>query len=141
MERTRKPAAGTYVTPAEYIAAIDEPRRSQVQQVYDLIAAAVPDQEPYIGYGMIAFGRFHYKYASGREGDWAPVALASQKQYISVYVSAADAEGYLAERFKARLPKASIGKSCIRFKRTDDIDLTVLAECVREGVTLQMGGR
>jgi hypothetical protein len=40
--------------------------------------------------------------------------------------------GYLAERFAERLPKANIGKSCVRFKRTSDVDLDVVRELVAE---------
>jgi hypothetical protein len=77
---------------------------------------------------MLGYGRFHYRYTSGREGDASLVALSSRKAYISLYVLSADENGYLAEQYAARLPKASIGKSCIRFKRADDIDLDVLRE-------------
>lgn len=128
-------------TPEAYIAGLEEPRRSQIQALYDRIVQTVPDQTPHMMSGMIAFGTYQYKYASGREGDWAPVALASNKNYISVYISAADSDGYVAERYKARLPKASIGKSCIRFKRPHDIDLHELMECVREGVAMPMMGK
>ena len=72
---------------------------------------------------MLGYGRFHYRYASGREGDASLVALSSRKNYISLYVLCTDEGGYLAEQYVDRLPKASIGKSCVRFKRTDDIDL------------------
>jgi Domain of unknown function (DU1801) len=77
---------------------------------------------------MLGYGRFHYRYTSGREGDASLVALSSRKACISLYVLSADESGYLAERYADRLPKASIGKSCIRFKRADDIDLDVLRE-------------
>ena len=60
------------------------------------------------------------------------VALSSRKQYISLYVLCADEHGYLAERYAERLPKASIGKSCVRFKRTSDIDLDVLRDLLAE---------
>jgi len=58
------------------------------------------------------------------------VSLASQKQYISLYVNCTVGEGerYLAEEYRERLPRANIGKSCIRFKRPADIDLEVLRE-------------
>jgi hypothetical protein len=64
------------------------------------------------------------------------VGLASQKNYISVYVCASDGKQYVAEKYKHKLPKASIGKSCIRFKKVSDIDLTVLREVIEEGARL-----
>jgi hypothetical protein len=60
------------------------------------------------------------------------VAVASNKNYISLYVTAADPDGgYLAERYQDQLPKASIGKSCIRFKRLGDLDREVLEGLLR----------
>jgi len=81
---------------------------------------------------MLGYGRFHYRYASGREGDASLVALSSRKNSISLYVLCADESGYLAERYVERLPKASIGKSCVRFKRTSDIDLDTLRELLAD---------
>lgn len=121
-------------TPEDYIAQIEEPRRTAIATLHSLIVKAIPSQKPSIQAGMIGYGTYHYKYASGREGDWPIVALASQKSYISVYVCASQDGQYCAERRKSELPKASIGKSCIRFKRLEDIDLKVLISIVKEGV-------
>ncbi len=115
-------------TPAEYIAALDEPRRTDIARLDSLIRASVPSLEPFIHSGMLAYGLLHYRYASGREGDWFRVGVASNKRYISLYACAADDQGYVAERFRARLPKADIGRSCVRFKRLDDLDEGVLVE-------------
>ena len=119
-------------TPEEYIAALDEPRRGEVARLDRLIRETVPELEPHIRSGMIGYGPFHYRYASGREGDWFRVGLASNKKYISLYACAADERGYVAERYRDRLPKASIGKSCVRFKRVDDLDEGALRELLRE---------
>lgn len=121
-------------TPEEYIDRLDEPRRSQVEQVHDFIRRTVPHLEPHIRSGMIGYGAYHYRYASGREGDWFVVGLASNKRSISLYVIASEAEGYVAERYKSRLPRADIGKSCIRFNGIEDLDQVVLAELITECV-------
>ena len=121
-------------TPDEYIAKIDEPRRGQIQLLHDLIRKAVPSQKPYIISGMIGYGSFHYKSVSGREGDWFIIGLASQKNYISVHICASDGKEYVAEKYKEALPKANIGRSCIRFKNPTDIDLGVLKKVIIEGV-------
>lgn len=136
-----KPTAAT--TPEAYLNALDEPRRSEVRAVHELIRAAAPALEPHIQSGMLAYGRYAYRYASGRTGEWSPIGLASQKRYISLYVMAADGERYLAESFRDRLPKADIGKSCVRFRRLADVDTEALAELVREGAKLdgrKLGG-
>lgn len=122
-------------TPAEYIKLIDEPRKTEIQTLHDFIQKTVPQLKPYIQAGMIGYGSYHYKYASGREGDWSLIALASQKNYISVYVCATVDGKYIAEQFKKHFPKASIGKSCIRFKHLKDIDLKVLGEILKKAKT------
>jgi hypothetical protein len=129
-----KPTAAT--TPEAYLDALDEPRRGEVRAVHELIRAAAPALEPHIQSGMLAYGRYAYRYASGRTGEWFPIGLASQKRYISLYVMAADGERYLAESFRERLPKADIGKSCVRFKRLADLDRDALVELIREGAKL-----
>lgn len=123
----------TAATPEDYIAQIDEPRRSDIQQLHQLIRQTVPDLKPFIIAGMIGYGPYHYKYASGREGDTAIISLASQKNYISLYVCATADGQYVAESYKEKLPKANIGKSCIRFKQLADIEVKVLKEVLKKG--------
>jgi hypothetical protein len=62
------------------------------------------------------------------------IALASQKNYISVYACATDGKNYVPEEYKKQLPKASIGKSCIRFKKNEDIDMNILKEIILKSV-------
>lgn len=123
-------------TPEAYIALLEEPRRSEIQTLHNLIQKAVPSLKPHIMSGMIAYGTYHYKYASGREGDWSLILLASQKNYISLYICAAKDDEYLAEVHKNDFPKASIGKSCIRFKKLDDIDLKAVISICKEAEKL-----
>ena len=119
-------------TPQAYLDALEGPRRGEIETLHGLILAAAPELEPHVQSGMLAYGRYHYRYASGREGEWMVVALASQKRYISLYACMADDRGYVAERYVEALPKASIGKSCIRFTRLADVDLGTLETVVRE---------
>jgi hypothetical protein len=119
-------------TPEAYIAQIPEPRRTEIQQLHDFIRKTVPELKPASSAGGIGYGSYHYKYASGREGDWPPVGLASRKRYISVYLMGVRDGQYVAEANAHRLPKADVGKSCIRFRRLADIDLEVLGEVIRE---------
>lgn len=123
-------------TPAEYIAALAEPRKSDMAALDALIRRAAPNLDPFIHAGMLAYGPWHYRYATGREGDWFRIGLASNKNYISLYVCAGDAAGYLAERYKPALPKASIGRSCVRFKRLADLDAAALERMIREAAEM-----
>lgn len=121
-------------TPEEYIEKLEEPRKSEMKVLFDLIKKTIPQYPPEIGYGMIGFRKFHYKTKSGQEGDWHLIGLASQKNYISIYVCASDGTQYVAEKHKEQLPKASIGRSCIRIKHTKEIDLDILKKVILEGV-------
>ncbi len=78
----------------------------------------------------------HYKYESGREGDGAIICLASQNNYISLYLCARTPKGYLAETNKARLGNVSVGKCCIRFKKLEDLNLKVAIELVQTAAEL-----
>ena len=120
-------------THEEYIERLNEPRRAEIKALHELIRQTVPQLEPTMEFGMPGYGTFHYRYATGREGDWMLIGLASNKNYISLYVMAGSPDGrYLAETYKDRLPKASIGKSCIRFKRLGDVDQEVLTLLLRQ---------
>ncbi len=119
--------------PAEYIAKLGEPRKTEIAALDALIRKTAPKLEPFIHSGVLAYGPWHYKYASGREGDWFRIGVASNKNYISLYICAGDEKGYIAERYKKSLPKANIGRSCVRFKRLSDLDQAALTRMIREG--------
>jgi hypothetical protein len=123
----------------DYIAALAEPRRTDVAALDALIREHAPSLEPVVAGKMLGYGPFHYRYASGREGDTTLLGLASQKRYISLYVLCANGGRYLAESYAERLPKASVGKSCVRFARLSDVDPAVLAELVTEAARLGPG--
>lgn len=119
-------------TPKQYIERLAEPRRSDVAKLHAFITKTVPKLEPAIVMGMLGYGPFRYKYESGREGETAKICVASNASYISLYAMAADDDGYVAERYKERFPKAKIGKSCVRFKKLDDLDPAALKALLKE---------
>lgn len=119
-------------TPKEYIDALEEPRKSHLKEMDTLIRKTVPGLKPFMLSGMIMYGPYHYVSSSGREGDWGVIALSSRAQYISLYICALDGKNYLAEQYKKQLPKADIGKSCIRFKKPEDIDMNVIKEMLKK---------
>lgn len=119
-----------------FIAEIEEPRRAEIAHLDNLIRETAPGLEPVVlsmgASEMLGYGSFHYRYESGREGDTALIALSSRKQYISIYVTSVDESGkYLAELFEAKLGKVNVGKSCVRFKRSEDLDLEGLRELIK----------
>lgn len=113
--------------PDAYIAELDDVRRPQLAELDARIRAVAPHLDRYMMSGLLSYGHYSYKGRSGREGEWMVLALASNKAYISLYASPISLEPYVE-----RLPKANLGKGCIRFKRVDDIDLDVLDEVLRE---------
>ncbi|RIJ97528.1 MAG: DUF1801 domain-containing protein [Armatimonadetes bacterium] len=103
-------------TPEEYIAGLDEPRRTHVQTLFDLIRKAAPELEPWMVSGKIGFGKFPYQGKSKAcSGEWFKLGLASNKNSIMF-------------AYAEKLPKASIGRSCINFRKFEDVDLDVLRE-------------
>jgi hypothetical protein len=81
---------------------------------------------------MLGYGITPYTYASGKTGEWPLIALAPQKNYASLYICALKEGEYYAEANKDRLGKVSCGRSCIRFKRPEDINLETVAEIVTD---------
>ena len=79
---------------------------------------------------MPGYGMFKYKNYKGEIIDWPVISMASQKNYVSVYVCALMDGEYIAEQYKDRLGKVSVGKSCIRFKKLEDVNLDVLKQVI-----------
>lgn len=107
-----------------------------MRELHAALSKALPKLKASMSGSMIAYGKYHYKYASGREGDAAMVALASQKSYISIYLCGADDGQYLPEKHKSEMPKANIGKGCIRIKQPADLDLKLLARLAKRSAQL-----
>ena len=83
----------------------------------------VPKLTPEITTGMgsspvIGYGKYHYKSASGREGDWFLIGLTAGKNYFSLHICAGDKGGYLVEQNAAKLGRVTTGRSCINFKNS-----------------------
>jgi len=129
-------------TPSEYLAALDEPRRSELKSLHAAIRKAASKLKPYLAYRgtMIGYGPYHYVYATGREGDCPIVALSSRAQYVSVYVAGHRHGKSIAETAKSKLGKVSVGKACIRFKHLEDLNLPALLDLLREAAPLLDNG-
>ncbi|MCA9860676.1 MAG: DUF1801 domain-containing protein [Thermomicrobiales bacterium] len=120
-----------------YLAALSEPRRTRIEHLLDVIETAEPGLPRALwsyGDGVIGFGHYHYRYASGREGNFFMVGVASRKRYVSIYTNCADGGKYLTESFRDRFPGCKIGKSCIEVPDSVTIDDEVLADLTRQTV-------
>jgi hypothetical protein len=83
------------------------------------------------GDSIIGFGSYHYKYASGREGDSPLTGFSPRKRDLTLYIMSGfdQYEGLLAE-----LGKHKTGKACLYIRKIEDIDLDTLRELVRQSV-------
>lgn len=121
----------------EFLASLPDDRRDTVTAVHKAIRKAVPKIKPVIMSGMgpsplIGYGKYHYKSASGREGDWFLIGLAPGKNYYSLHICVLDKDGYLVERNAAKLGKVKTGRSCINFNKLEDLNLAAAMALVKQ---------
>ena len=122
----------TIVSPHAFIAGLDDGRRKREAEILLPWFETVTGLEGRMwGPSMIGFGRYHYKYDSGREGDSMITGFAPRKAAMTLYIM----PGYrdMSETL-ARLGPHRIGKSCLFLNRLDAVDMDVLAEIVTDGV-------
>lgn len=84
------------------------------------------------GNSLIGFGKTHYKYKSGREGDWFLVGFAPRVQSLTIYIMPGF-ERY--ETLMKQLGKYKTGKSCLYIKKLEDIDMNILKELITQSAT------
>ena len=128
----------------EYIASQPEPKRSEMQELHDVILEIMPAcklwfldgkngegkvvSNPDIGYGS----RGH-KYADGTRREFYQIGLSANKPGISIYILGIEDKKYLTETYAKDLGKASVTGYCIRFKTLKDINIDVLEAAIRFG--------
>ena len=115
----------------EYFDMLPDERRKPLEFLHKFIQKAAPKLKPIFAYNMPGYGSFKYKNYKKEIINWPIVALASQKNYISVYVCAVKDGEYVAEKYKDELGKVSVGKSCIRFKKLEDVNLKTLEKVIK----------
>lgn len=122
----------TDVSVESHIAAIrNEEQRNDAQALVTLMRK-VTKQEPRMwGPSIIGFGRYHYKYASGHQGDSALAAFAARGRELVVYLAPAF-EG--RDALLAKLGEHRTGKVCVYIRRLADVDLKVLESLVARSV-------
>lgn len=118
-------------TTNEYIEALAQDRRDALLFLDKFIQKAAPSLIPNFLYNMPGYGKFKYKNYKKEVLDWPTIAVASQKNYISLYVCAVMDGEYVAEKYDKELGKVSVGKSCIRFKKIEDLNLKTLEKIIK----------
>lgn len=119
-------------TVKDYLAAVPVERNEAIKYLHSFIQKAVPELKPYFANNMIGYGKFKYSNYKKEIIDWPIIALANQKQYVSIYVCAVVDGQYVAEKHKKKLGKVKVGRSCISLKTLDDINLKTLKNVLVE---------
>lgn len=113
---------------AGFIAAVEgEERRRDCGMLAALMERATGEPAVMWGEAIVGFGRYHYRYASGREGDWALVGFSPRKGDISIYL---DCASPASPALLARLGRHRMGKACLYIRRLADVDPVVLEQLV-----------
>src|SRR5688572_4215715 len=122
----------TKVSVEKHIAAIANDEQRNDAQTLVALMRRVTKQEPKMwGPSIVGFGSYHYKYASGHEGDSALAAFAARGRELVVYIAEAF-EG--RDLLLAKLGKHKIGKVCVYIRRLANVDLNVLEKLVARSV-------
>ena len=133
MPRAQNKTAPTGESVDKFLTAVQPPEKAQDARVLDKVFRDVTGFQPVMwGPSIIGYGRYHYRYASGREGDFLATGFSPRKSAHSIYIMPgyADFAGILS-----RLGKHKLGKSCLYVNRLADIDLDVLSELIAAGLT------
>ena len=118
-------------TVKEYLEAVPEERKEFVTFLDNFIQKTVPKLTPYFASNMIGYGKFKYLNYKKETIDWPIIAIANQKQYISIYVCSIVNGEYVAEMHRKELGKVKVGRSCISFKKLEDINLPALRKVLK----------
>jgi hypothetical protein len=109
----------------------DEGKRRDSRTILKIMRQVTKAKPKMWGPSIIGFGSYHYKYASGREGDFFVAGFSPRKQNLSLYIMSGFREHGALLR---KLGKHKTGKSCLYIKRLEDIDLDVLTELIKRSV-------
>ncbi len=118
----------------EYFDMLAPERREAIKFLDKFIRKTAPSLKPIFAYNMLGYGSFVYKNYKKEIINWPVISLASQKNYISVYICSVDKGQYIAEKYKKELGKVSVGRSCIRFKKIEDLNLKTFENVIRLAV-------
>ena len=110
----------------EYLMLVPDDRKNDINFLHDFIKKAVPKLTPYYASNMIGYGTFYYLDSKKVKRDWPIIALANQKNYITIYVCALIKDKAVVESYQKDFGKLTKGLSCIRFKKVDEINLATL---------------
>ncbi|WP_191566332.1 DUF1801 domain-containing protein [Metabacillus idriensis] len=117
----------------EFIEAVDHPKkREDAYQLLDIFTETTGYEAKMWGPSIIGFGSYHYKYATGHEGDAPLVGFSPRKAKISLYFASGETK---REELLKEFGKHTNGKACVYINKVADIDVEVLKKLIQESVT------
>ncbi|GAB5536044.1 MAG: hypothetical protein Rubg2KO_22930 [Rubricoccaceae bacterium] len=117
---------------SDFIESIADPRRQrEARQLVALLSDASGEPPVMWGKDIVGFGSYHYRYASGREGDWMVTGFSPRKTKLSIYLM--DGVERHADEL-AKMGPYTNGVSCLYLKSLDGVDEEVLSDVVRASV-------
>ena len=120
-----------------FLKAIADAKRRQDAQTILQIMQSVTNEEPKMwGSSIIGFGRLHYKYESGREGDWFKAGFSPRKDSFTLYLCG-DFRPH--KDLMQKLGKYKTGVGCLYVKRLEDVDEEILKQLVERTVRMKPG--
>lgn len=134
MSKAKNKTQQTIVKPSDFLSTLEEGRRKNEAELLLPWFERVTRMKPAMwGPSIIGFGRYHYKYESGREGDFMMTGFSPRKAAMSIYILPGYQFDSMQEKLD-RLGKHKTGKSCLYVSNLEKIDLDVLEEIVTEGI-------
>ena len=116
----------------------DKGRRDDCFAVLEIMKEVTGEEPKMWGPSIVGFGRYHYKYESGREGEWMITGFSPRKGDLTLYIM----PGFDAfPDLMKRLGKFKTGKSCLYIKKLEDVDPGVLRQLVKQSVKKMAGTR
>ena len=109
----------------------DEQKRKDCKTVARIMRQVTKAKPKMWGSSMVGFGSYHFKYASGREGDWFQTGFAPRKRDLTLYIMSGFSKH---EALMRKLGKHKTGKSCLYVKKLEDVDISVLTDLIQQSV-------
>ena len=117
----------------EFLASVeDEERRKDCQEVVGLMRRVTGAEPRMWGPSIVGFGRYRYRYETGREGEWFIAGFSPRKKDLTLYILPG-IEAF--PEITPRLGRFRTGKSCLYLKKLDDVDRGVLEELLVAGAS------
>lgn len=116
----------------DFLNSIDHPQKKEdAKSIYKLMEEITQTKGVMWGSSIIGFGNYHYKYKTGREGDWFLTGFSPRKQNLTLYIMDCF---YNTEDLLKKLGKYKTGKSCLYINKLQDVDIEILKKLVENSV-------